>query len=499
MNNRFKNLDWLAVVIYPLFVVLMEAFWVYPWLVWLGSLSVFTQPRPPLNLVSVIIVLAAAVLAVRYFLRPRWPVRLAQAIIVGGGLVVVLLVLRAEYGSGYGFLSGKWFVHIGQVLGNAFAHPETIVIALPALLYLWWRGINLGQATSYFRSIYNSFVIGMVALVVLMIIWQIGASSGDFPAPGTGTGLDIIAFFFFGLMAIAVTHLYQMRGAMPREEAGMTSVWRWLPTMLVVIGVLVMVGFGIAGIFSSGFFESVGHGFGAVSHFFGKIIDYIAVPLNYLFEGVIWILRLLINLLRGSQSQQPNSTGNTTLTDVFPKVTPADVPQVIYLVIKWLIIAAIVAAVIYILARAVSRYRARRAQEEIEQLDESLLSWSNLNDDLRAFLAMMAGKLRRKQSPAAGAHYHDDESGRLNIREIYWRLLREASLSGLSRGLHETPTEYSARLRRAMPAGSDSIVRLTDMYVDVRYGDTVPPEEKVTSANGLWRMLRALLMAMRGK
>ena len=361
MTSRLKNFDWLAAVIYPLLVVLMEAFWVYPWLVWMGSFPVFPQPRPPLSLASVIIVLAAAVLAVRYFLRPRWPVRLAQALIIGSGLVVILLVLGTEYRSGYGFLSPDWFVYIGQVFGNIFTHPDTIVIALPALLYLWWRGINLGQATSYFKSIYNSFVIGMVALVVLIVIWQISASSGSFPAPGAGIGLDIIAFFFFGLLAIAVTHLYLMRGAMPREEAGLTSVWRWLPIMLVVIGGMVVVVFVITGVFSEGFFTSVGHGFGAISHFFGKIINYIMIPFNYLLEGIVWIMRLGVNLLRGNQNQQPNSTGNTSLTDIFPKVTPADVPALVYAIVKWLVIAVVIAAVIYILARAVSRYRARRA------------------------------------------------------------------------------------------------------------------------------------------
>jgi uncharacterized membrane-anchored protein len=497
MTSKLRNLDWLAAVIYPLFVVLMEAFWVYPWLVWIGSLSVFTPPRPPLSLVSVVIVLAAAVLAVRYFLRPRWTVLLAQALIIGSGLVVILLVLGAEYRSGYGFLSPDWFVYAGRAFGHFFTRPDTILIALPALLYLWWRGINLGQATSYFKSVYNSFIIGLVALVVLMVLWQIGRSSGSFLAPSAGIGLDIIAFFFFGLLAIAVTHLYQMRGAMPREEAGLSSVWRWLPIMLVVIGGMVVVVFVLTGVFSEGFFTAVGHGFGAVSHFFGKIIEYVMVPFNYLLEGIVWIMRLALNLLRGNQNQQPNSTGNTSLTDIFPKVTPADVPSVIYAVIKWLVIAVVIAAVIYILARAVSRYRARRAPEEIEQLDESLLSWSNLNDDLKALWAMMAKNFQKKPSRAARV-YHDDESGRLEIREIYRRLLREAELSGYGRNHHETPAEFSGRLGSAVPEVRGPLDQLTDVYTSVRYGDAVPPEEKVTGANSLWLTLRNLLKGISG-
>jgi hypothetical protein len=496
INTRFNKIDWLAAVLYPLFIVLMEAFWVYPWLVWMGSLSAFNPPRPPLSLISVVIVLAAAVAAVRYLLRPRWPVQLARMVITGGGLVVVLFVLGVEYRSGFTFLSADWFTYLGRVFAHLFTRPDTIVIALPALLYLWRRGINLGQAASYFRSVYNSFGIGIVALIVLMVLWQVGKTSGSFRTPGADIGLDIIAFFFFGLMAIAVTHLYQMRGAMPREEAGLSSVWRWLPIMLVVIGGMVVLVFIITGVFSEGFFTAVGHGFGVIFHFLGVILNYVMVPFNYLLEGIVWIMRLIVNLLRGSQNQPPNSTGNTSLTDIFPKLTPTDVPAVVYVIAKWLVVAVVAAAVIYILARAVSRYRDRRAREEIEQLDESLLSWRNLNDDLKALWALMAKNLQKKPSRAAPV-YHD-KPGRLGIREIYRRLLREAALSGYGRKHQETPAEYAGRLENALPEAREPLDRLTDLYSGVRYGDAAPPEEEVTLANSAWQALRHLFGGIRG-
>lgn len=321
MTNRLKNLDWLATVFYPLAVVFMEAFWVYPWLVWIGSWPLFPQPHPPLSLASVIIVLAAATLSLRLFLRQDWPVSTSRAIVIGLGLVVILLVLGIEYNAGYRFLSGNWFAYTGQVFGNIFTRPNTIAVALPVLLYLWWRGINLGQVTFYFRNIYRSFILGMVALIVLIILWQVSAASGNFARPGPGIGLDVIIFFFFGLLAIAISHLYMMRSAMPREEARRTSVWRWLPIMLAVIGGMALVVFGIAGVFSADFFTSVGHIFGAVFDFLGKIFNYILVPFNYVFEAIIWVLRWLTNLLRSNQPLQPNNAENMSLKDVFPQTT----------------------------------------------------------------------------------------------------------------------------------------------------------------------------------
>ena len=55
--SRFRNLDWLATVFYPLAVILMEVFWVSPWLSWAGGLTFFSEARPVLHLPSVIIVI----------------------------------------------------------------------------------------------------------------------------------------------------------------------------------------------------------------------------------------------------------------------------------------------------------------------------------------------------------------------------------------------------------------------------------------------------------
>jgi hypothetical protein len=499
MTNKLKTLDWLADVIFPLLLVLMETFWVYPWLVWLGSFPMFAQPRPPLSLASVFLTLAAATLAIRFFNRQKWTVRMVQAAVIGCGLVVILLVLGSEYGNSYGFPGSRWFAYIGQVFGNIFTRPDTLIVALPALLYLWWRGINLGQMTFSFKNIYRSFLIAISALIVLIIIWQISSSSGYFAGPGTGIGLDVLAVFFFGLLAIAISHLYTMRSSMPREEAALTSVWRWLPIMLTVIGGMVIVVFVIAGFFSPGFFTSIGHFFGTIFHFLGKIFEYILVPFNFLFEGIIWVMRWMIARIPRGPNQQPNDSANMSFGDMFPKTTPAELSPVLILVIKWLVFAVIFAAVIFILARAVSRFRARRAEEEIEEIHESLFSWRGLGNDLRELLGMM-GKKQKKSAKLIPAYDIDaDESRRMDIREIYWRLLREASLSGLARGIHETPAEYSRRLGRAMPAGSDPIARLTDMYSDVRYGEIHLPEEKITISNDMWWRLYRSFGQWRGQ
>jgi hypothetical protein len=496
MLNRFKTMDWLADLIFPLVIILMETFWVYPWLFWLGNFPFYDQPRPALSLGSVFIVLAAATLAIRVFQRRKWPVGVVRAAIIASGLVIILLILAAEYGDGYEYLSSGWFGYFGQSFANAFSRPDTIIIALPALLYLWWRGINLGQMTFNFKNIYRSFLIGIAAIVVLIILWQISSSSGQFPEPGTSIGFDVLAVFFFGLMAIAISHLYAMRSTMPKEEAGLTSVWRWMPTMLTVIGGMIILVFAIAGIFSPGFFTGIGHFLSVIWSFVSRVIDYVIIPLNYVFEAIIWILRWLIARIPKGEPLSQNMTDNMTIGDVFGRTEQVELSPALILALKWMMIAAVIFVVIFILAKAVSRFRARRAEEEIEEIHESLFSWRDVGNDLKGLFGQLGKKFQRKRT--AGGYFSDDETA-LDVREMYRRMLYEASRSGYNRSRHETPDEYTRRMKGIVPEGQEPLKQITEIYVGVRYGETKPPGEKVEKANSLWQILRKLFRGIRGE
>jgi hypothetical protein len=489
--------DWLAAIIYPLAVVLMEAFWIYPWLSWVGSWPMWEDPRPALSLASVIILLAVALLLTRRIVRRDWPMQLVRAAVICGGLVVIFLVIRIEYGDGYGVFDMGWFGYTGKLLGNIGHQPSSLVPALPVALYLWWRGIRLGQTTSYFRDIYRTFILGLTALIVLIIIWQLSAGSERFTAPGAGMGWNVIAFFFFGLMAIAISHLYMMRSKMPKEEAASMSVRRWLPIMLGVIAGMVLVVFGIASLFSEQFFETVGHGAGTVFDALGKVFHYILIPLNYVFEAIFWVLRLILNALRNTPTPPSEQSGNVS-QQPFPEVVPRELSPTMMLIIKWVIIALIIAAVIFILGRAISRLSHRREEEDIEEINESLGGWRNFRDDLKQFFGMMGQRFRRKGAPASRRTLSGDDDSRLDVREIYRHLQWEAARSGIARRRPETAQEYSRRLARQVPEGGENLAGLTDLYSDIRYGEKKPSEEKVDNANVIWRAVRGILRKTRG-
>ncbi|MFA5309877.1 MAG: DUF4129 domain-containing protein [Dehalococcoidales bacterium] len=496
-TGTVKKFDWMAGVFYPLAVILMEAFWVAPWLHWLGILPMFREPRPIMGLGTVILVLALALLVTRLVVNLKIKMWAIQAIIIGAGLLTMLLVLGYEYAGDYAFLSGGWFTHTWQVLGHTLVKPDTIAAAIAAVVYLWWRGINLGQSTTIFKDIYRTFVLGMVALIVLLVLWQLTSVSDKLDSPGASIGFNVIAFFFFGLISIAICHLYVMRSTMPREDAGLTSVWRWTPVMLGVIGGVVLVGFGLASALSPEFFDSVGRGAGTIFGFLWKILEYVLIPVTYAAEGIAWVMRWFLNLLRRLSPSQEDTSDNVS-SSPFQDVTTGDISPIWGIIFKWVIVAVIAAVVIFILAKAISRFRVRHARDTIEEVRDSIFSWKGLREDLKLFFNNLGNRFRRKEAGAPKYNFDDNPNRRLEIREIYRHLQWEAGKSGITRRRHETADEYADRLRRYAPDSSPPLDSLTGLYKGVRYGENAVPESQLDDANTLWRTLKGMLRKMRG-
>lgn len=495
MMKRWKNINLLNDGLYPLAVILMESFWVFPWLLWIATWPVFSQYKPAISLASLIIVLVISLTATRIATSRNWPLWLIRTVIIGSGVITIFVVLRIEYPTGLAFQDAGWFSYFGNSLGNTFSSPHPLVIALPVLIYLWWRGIVLGRTTSYFRDIYTSFITGMIFLIILIILWQI--TSGDSrEEPGAEIGLFVIAFFFFGLVSIAICHLSQMHRSMPREEAKLTSLWRWLPIMLGVVGGLIAVGFTVATVFSRDFFQVIEQGAKYVGEGLSKMFEYLLVPLDWLFNLIITVLQWIINRIR-TETEVPadNATGGPPLegaTGGAFRLPPEAVAA-----IKWFLVALLVGVVVFFLARAISRYLDRRGKDDIEEIHESLWNAKDIRDDFRLFFKSIAQKFRRKPKLAYAGYPLKDE-GRLNIRDIYRNLLWEGKHSGVPRRRQETVVEYAERLRQYVPEGTESVDQITDIYSGVRYGEIPAPEESVSTANTLWQKVRNLLRGIRG-
>lgn len=479
-------------------VIAMEILWVYPWLIWIGSWNFVARNGASLSLASIIIVMAISTLVTRLCIRQKWPEWLIQLIIVGIGLMSVGFVLGIEFSGSFTGSDSKWFINLILMEGRLFAN---IILYTIILAYLWWRGMVLGNSTPSFNGIYGLFGRGLLALIVLIISWHVNSNTGGSQDFIPRIANYIIAFFFLGLMSIALCHLYLIPDGIIREEASGTSDWRWLVTILGIICGIMAIGIGIASFFSREIFIGLKQGIGMVYAIVVNILEYIFVPISYV-VGVIYILlRFIVELIwKKDLLKQDEGEGEKMAEAVHKVAEHQQFPPEIILVLKWLVLAIIVGVVIYFLARAIFGFRKEQEDMDIEELHESLWSWDDFKADLRLWLDMMAGMLPRRQFHPSGPLFPDNEpSGTMDIRQIYRRLLHEGAQSGIERGGHETPLEYSNRLGRSIPEGRKYLSSLTNMYMSVRYGEILLPKKKVEKANSMWQTMRELIRSLRNE
>lgn len=144
--------------------------------------------------------------------------------------------------------------------------------------------------------------------------------------------------------------------------------------------------------------------------------------------------------------------------------------------------------------------RRRGARREKKQRDEtkSLWSWSLLLAQIRAlFLALFP--FLRWHHREARARGKKDRARALpiapevrTIREAYHMFLRKAASSGYPRQLDETPHEFRLRLNKQNPQIEPELETMTEAYVSVRYGSSIPHEDEVARINEIWNKLEHL-------
>ncbi len=494
--SRVTNLNWVASIFLPLMVIIMEVLWVYPWLVWVGKWQAFDWQRTPLNLLSLVVILGISFIITRFRSTKRPAVLWIK---LGLLMVIIFVIIRMEYGTGFNLLSGQWFSHAAQLFIDSFSHPHPINLAIIALVYLCWRGIRLGNSPLLFDDVYRYFLVGLIALVLLVIVWTATMGLGSLGSLASTVGLQVTGFFLFGLTALALGNLKVVQRRLLREEMTPLSNRRWIGILLSVVVGIVLLSIGISSIFSPGLVAALMRLFDFVFNIFSHILYYIYIPISYLVQGIYYVVLFLINLIRGRNPFEIE-TPEFFEPEELPEAIARQAGGIdIVLILKWVFLVFIIVGVIYLLTKAISRFRSFQEEGEVEEVSESLWSWKGFRADLHLFLSMLFNRwrLRRMQKDSGSLvpswYLEDDTQTILNVREIYRRLLWSASHSGIKHRNHETPYEYSRRLSRTVPDSSEQLGELTNLYVNVRYGDIEVKNEKLEYANALWRFIRRLL------
>jgi hypothetical protein len=498
-----NKVSWIADVFTPLAVILMESFFLYPWLVFIGKLPELRVQQTPLSLISLVFLLGLSFVATRFFLKRKWPMPWIQTSIMACGLAAIFLVLRLDYSAGFQLFSRQWFTSYGQVLLHFFSNIHPFGFAIIAGLYLWWRGISLGRSRLYFENIYTSFLVQLTALVLLVILWGFTYRNKAVQTLTSDIGIDIAGFFFFGLVALAVSNLKIVQERIKTKgESSKNFGRRWLTIILGVIGGMVLLGIGIASIFSTQWVASLQRLLSTITDAYDKVVTFLLYAVGYLVQWITYIYLWILSLLHHKEPelQFPNF-------DLVPNPnadnTPGAMPPWVLLTIKWILFVLILAAVFFLIIQTIRRSGSKK-EKDLEEEQESLWSWGGFKSDIITFFKMILQRFQRKAksfpvNDSLKWRPEEDVKLRLSIREIYQHLLWQGARLRVPRESYETPSEYAGRLGHFAPDSTEPLQEITSLYLDVRYGEHQIEDKKTDDANVVWEKLLNVLKGHEGK
>lgn len=427
------------------------------------SLSSGSVDLPALPLVAAVIAAyGLALLLQRRRVGQRW----GRISLAAGALVAALLYL------GPGPLNPALRLH----------NPAPVLLpALAALLFAWSRGIVLARESMDFDSVYAAFRRG---LVILFVGLALGLNIPVLAAGGWGR---VLLFFLAGLCALSLARVDEERRRGTGAEGPPPIRGEWVLTMLSITGVVGLVGVALASLVSP---LAAGLSLAPL----GRVADLLQWLLTPLFLLLGNLIDPLVRWLRSLRHHvrpvtQPPAHGRN------PRLPLSHVSgqQALAAGHTLLVVIALIAACVALWYAFFYRQRGDTARDGEEER-ESLWSWSLFIAALRSLPRRLWARLFGRRQADEPAPVPGAEPGRAGtIREIYRLLLARAAALGLPRRAAETPHEYLARLRGAVPAGEKDAALLTGLYAHARYGRDAPTAREVAAAGEVWARLEPAL------
>jgi hypothetical protein len=351
---------------------------------------------------------------------------------------------------------------------------EILVIVL--VLYLWWRGISLGQQSLTFEKVGFYFRLGIVAFIWYLFITFFG--------PDQEVTVLVFVYFFFGLISVALARIEEVS----RLKGGVRSPFNayWLGVLVLATLIVLLIGLLASSIFS---LQNAYHVLGwlrplepvleAAFYFVFAILGYLLQPLV---EALILILSERFAELGLSEL--------FILQETPEELQAAQASPPGYLgILRACITVSILLAALIVVARSLQRWRARQ-QGQGDELRESLWSSGSIAQGLLGSvrdgwdrLGDLAGMVRR-------FGLGRDLYSVISIKKIYASLVRLAEVRGYPRPVAQTPYEYLDTLYRGFPGSETEVVAITEAYVGVHYGELPHSADDLRRIRECWARVR---------
>jgi hypothetical protein len=480
MNHQRLRLNGRREVIWAVLAA-AEVCWLVPLFL---ALSGAIAPHPPLLLwLGMFVLLLGFFYLYRAVVEANLPLRAQQGMLVLLLLLAIGLFLRYHVYAAPQWRGAPWLVALFRSLADVDAVQPGGWVAVMGLVYFWARGIHLARRSLSLQSVGFSFRSGVVILIAGSLFLHFLT---DLDASGF-----VIPYFFFSLVAVALARIEEVTQMPNSSRAGFSGFW--IGSTLGAVGLLVVLGMGLALFFYGGglqrvidwlwpavvVLELILVGIGML---FLAIVEYVlslfAVDLGMLGQGFREVLQRLGEMLAMPPAFPPPGS------DAGTRPSALGVAQVV--------LAIGIPLTIIVLVLLLTWYRQWRAgRAGRDESRESTFSAGALARSLRAALedgldrlGQLAGLVDRF---GVGSRF----LAALSVRRIYANLVRLATDAGYPRARSQTPYEYLRILRRALPGRQDEVLAITEAYVAAHYGQVPDTREELQRLRECWQRIRA--------
>lgn len=423
-----------------------------------------------------------------------------------GGRVERLLDLEFFFGTGvllgfWGLASAlvRWFEEIEF-------HPAEKPPPITSPEYDLWLSspARRVQHTAAFQRVVGTFLAGGILILMLAGMARVDpAAIIDFRR-GTIRALilHVLVYFVLGLALIAEARLTLLRTRWQHEEAEVSPAvarrWPALVTGLLLVALVVALVLPVD--YSVGLLEALSYALNLVA----SVLVTVAYIVLYLLGLLLYPLRWLV--AQGSGDGAPPPPPPMQMPQAEP--TGAGGPpllEILKTVALWAIAVAMVAYALrnFLREHGASLRGVGLLRPLLDALALVLRAMRSLLGGAARVGATLRGTVERRLKAArrvAPPRWRPPRGmgPRELVRYYYLSTVRRGSDVGVPRRRHQTPEEYSRRLRERVPEADEDLEALTVAFVEARYSDHPLDQAYARGVRPHWESVKRALRRLRG-
>src|SRR5258707_7671010 len=450
----------------PILLGIMESCWLAAILIGLANTGLFGSTEPLMPLWAPFVFIVGTILLF-YYLGRRAEKRASSQekegirfvpsdtflFIIVTAILSLFFVWLGVYSQSAFIFDPKWLLSLlNDVLFLNLHFYESVIIIGLAFLF-GWRGIRLFNRDIEPSNVFRTLCLGL-GVIIVVILLRAGQASAGVVFHDDAILLFLIPFFLFVSLAthalsrvtfIRHSHPAGLQGNIRVQERAIIMVIASLGLLFLLVAILV------SSTVNPSFIQALAPLGAAIARAYDWLVGIVAV-LEVMIATPFFLLLYLFTRLF---PPKPKSNTSQVQPPKPPKLPVHSAPEAGALVpfVKIILPVLLLLLIFFLIWWALRRRRRVRvrAQQQKEDLHESLWSWSLFWSQLKTVLRSLFARLfpraaTAEDDTAAPAEQIHGEPAARSMREIYRAFLKKAANRGYSRRRHETPYELKQRI-----------------------------------------------------